>query len=275
MERRFAPYLGSTYLSFDRVAQQLSYRFNKEIRNGDRPAIRKILNRDVSANCMMILLVARIVRSEKGREEDPQDQAANASANSFCLELSDSWYSVRAAPDVKLCEFIDKGIIRVGTKLLVSNSTLTGHDEGVDPLDPSYDPLEEQGSGPILHIAANSTRLVRWDAKLGFMRPSKQLAEQDGMLLVLKLSDVFEGGGRIPLIDLRIKRRYPLQFLERQSTEGAKARVLTERQENARLEELDNQRQRIVDKYSEEVQSECIKVRLHVLIAEKYDAYSF
>ena len=137
--------------------------------------------------------------------------------------------------------------------MLVSNSLLTGNDEGIDPLDPSYDPLQPR-SGPILYIYANSTRLARWNARLGFVPPSKQLAAQEGMLLVRKLSDVLDGGGRIPLIDLSIKRRFPLQFLERPGTDGVKARVLTEREENARLEELEKQRQRIVEQFTEEVQ---------------------
>lgn len=261
-ERRFAPYLGGKYLTFNTVARHLFHRYEKEVRGGARPAVRKLLNRDVSANCMLILCVARMkLQSPSDDAKRDDTNAMNPEYDRYILELTDGWYSMPAAPDARLCEFIADGTIRIGTKLLVSNSAMTGYDDGIDPLDRSFDPFTP-GSSPVLHIVSNSTRLARWNAKLGFVRPSHRLLSQEGMLLVSRISDVIDGGGRIPLIDLRVTRRYPIMYLDRQSNpHGGKARLLTESEESARLEAQEKQRQRIIDKFSEEIEAECIKVR--------------
>jgi len=256
-ERKFATLLGGKYLNYNRVVQQLLHRYSKEIKGGSRPAIRRILNRDVSSNCMMILCVARI-QHEVSREENDGGVDSESSKDSIAVEFTDGWYSLPAVLDDKLCEFVGNGTIRTGTKLLVSNSILTGFDDGVDPLDVSYDPFKP-GCSPVLHIAANSTRLAAWNAKLGFVQPSARLVSQEGLLLVRKVSDIIEGGGRIPLIHLRVVAKHPLMYLER-SSDGSKGRVLTEGEENARIEEEEKQRQRLIEQFSDEVQAECIKV---------------
>lgn len=262
-ERRFAPYLSGKCLTFKTVAHQLLHRYDREVRGGSRPAVRKVLNRDVSAHCMMILCVARIKRHSPSRKSEAKigenDETVHVN-DKYILELTDGWYSLPACPDTHLCAFIRNGTIKVGTKLLLSGAVLTGYDDGIDPLDRSFDPFKP-GSSPVLQIAANSTRLARWDAKLGFVAPSIRNISHEGMLLVRRISDVLDGGGRVPLIDLRILHRYPLLYLGRHcGAEIGKARIFTEREEIARHEMQEKRRQNLAEKYSEEIEAECIEV---------------
>jgi BRCA2, oligonucleotide/oligosaccharide-binding, domain 1 len=171
------------------------------------------------------------------------------------LELTDGWYSLPAAPDTEICDRIANGGIRIGTKLLVSNSAMTGFDDGVDPLDVCFDPARPSCS-PVLHLAANSTRIARWNAKLG--RVSRSPTGQDGLLLVKRLADVKERGGPLPLFDMRVLQRYPLMFLERSARPGdSKSRVLSEQDERARLDNYEKKRLATIEGVYEEIVAEC------------------
>jgi breast cancer 2 susceptibility protein len=265
LERSFAPFLGGRAFTFSAVVRQLHRRFNKEIRDGVRPVLRQVLNKDVPESSMMILCVAKIRLLQSSKHSPP-----TASTNPiYKLEMTDGWYSISSAPDCALSEQITKGTIRVGTKLLVSNSRMTGHDNGVDPLDHSFDPDSPSGC-PVLHLAANSTRLARWNAKLGRVPLSLNLVSQDGALLVKRIADVRDNGGRIPAIDLRILRKYPLMFLVRKSnvSDGTStSRILSETEEIARLEAHEKHRLDLIERVSEEITTECEMVRPFPLVA--------
>jgi breast cancer 2 susceptibility protein len=264
-ERRFAPFLAGKYLSFDAVTVQLKHRYDKEIREGARSAVRRLLNRDISASCMFILCVARIrlLESSALGVDDVGETGLSSSRrdHTYLLELTDGWYALPAKPDTHLCKFILNGTIQVGTKLLISNSSMTGFDEGIDPLDRSFDSFYTHKS-PVIHIFINSSRLARWNSKLGIV-PHTQVNEHEGLLLTKRISDVYDCGGRIPLIDLKVIKRYPLSYLDRQTcSSGTISRVLTEREEQNRIEEYNKQKQSLIDEVSEEVLAECEKVRL-------------
>jgi BRCA2, oligonucleotide/oligosaccharide-binding, domain 1/BRCA2, helical len=263
-ERRFAWFLGGKYLTFDAVVNQLKLRYMKEIRDGARPALRKVLNRDLSAGSMLILCVATInIECSNGEVADKANVIPQTESG-YVLELTDGWYSLRAAPDNVLCEFIKKKTIQIGTKILISNATLVGFDNGIDPLDNSF----ALSKSPLLRIAANSTRLSRWNAKLGFVTPNRFHSNAcNGMLLIKKMEDVYDDGGRIPLIDLKVVRRFPLSYLERQSDSlRSKSRILTEAEEYARIERYEKRRQNLIENVSEDVEVQCLKVRLKVVL---------
>lgn len=216
-----------------------------------------MLNRDAAASRLMILCVARVISLPRSDGMEPQ----------FGLELTDGWYSIEASPDRKLSDFIEKGIIRVGTKLLTSNAVLVGAEEGVDPLDPSFD-ASKTGSGVYLRITANGTRLARWTAKLGFVSFSPTIASHEGMLLVKKVSDILAGGGSVPLIDLVILRRYPVLYLEGRGSQKAqsadapsRARIFTEGEESERRRDQEKGKSKMVERFSDEVEEECVQVR--------------
>lgn len=116
----------------------------------------------------------------------------------FCslLKVTDGWYPVDASLDEALAHFLRRGKIVPGTKLSLSNAALEagggapssgadggGSVAGVDPLEllrkRSVGELPP-GAGPRLRLVVNSTRRARWDARLGFFRPKRELPQGRG-----------------------------------------------------------------------------------------------
>ena len=263
-ERSFSRFLGGKHLCYGNVVRNLRARFEKEIAKGQRPAIRKILNRDAAASRMMVLAVSKLFRSISPPEDSISDAIGQASPSYLKVELTDGWYSVQAGLDSKLSEFASDGLIKVGTKLLVSNAQLEGVDDGIDPLDDEYNP-SKLSCKIGLRLSANSTRLGKWNAKLGFVQPNLK-GSPKGMLLVQRVSDIVPGGGNIPLIRLLVLRRYPLLYYEKAKTgEGEldkpwRPSVLTEAEEDFRKMEFEKRMLKSVEKLTEALQREIEKV---------------
>jgi hypothetical protein len=206
----------------------------------------------------MILMVSRIVNDDDAVSSEKHTSATKV----VVLELSDGWYSVESSIDVRLRELVERKTIRVGTKLLVSNAGLLGAPDGVDPLDASYDPFSARGN-PILSIHANSTRMARWDSRLGFLRPTTVMKDCDGLLLLSRISAILEGGGQVPLVDVRIVRRYPIMFFDKQddgNIVSRRGRVLSEKEENRRLQEIELRKSCLVDQFTIAAELDCERV---------------
>jgi hypothetical protein len=258
-ERRFSRFLAGQHLTYNNLIAGLITRFQKEIVEGHRPVLRRILNCDASPRAAMILLVCGVVSSAQ-----PHD---NKTPNAV-LELSDGWYCVKTLLDKKLTLLLKKGVIKVGTKLLVSNGHLGGVEEGVDPLD-------EGGSADkaMLQLAANSTRLAKWNSKLGLVRPNKSHVPK-GKLLVKRISDVIPGGGNLPVIRVFVERVYPLLYYEKcegdatymPNTSSLRRPVLTQQEEDVRRRDFEKRRSLAIEKATEKLQSEIEKVRKTVAI---------
>eukprot|EP00536_Pseudo-nitzschia_multiseries_P003171 jgi/Psemu1/185293/e_gw1.47.153.1 len=258
-ERSFSRFLAGKHLTYHKLVQNLVSRFQKEMINGIRPAIRKILNRDVAASKMMILAVCRILSSSPSTSDERSNQ-------STMVELSDGWYSVKGCLDAAMSDYVDTGLIAVGTKLLVSNARLVGAEDGVDPLD--------EGDGTrccnaTLQLTTNATRLAKWDSKLGFVNTTDTKRNPNGRLLVKRISDVVVSGGNVPAIRLFVRRVYPLLYYEKcdhpRSADStivspAKRRILTEQEEDARRREFETRKLKAVEKLSERIQTEVEEV---------------
>jgi BRCA2, oligonucleotide/oligosaccharide-binding, domain 1/BRCA2, helical len=250
MERRFAPYLAGQVLTYDNVLRQLSIRYEREIKQGLRPSLRKLVNRDASSTSMMILCVARIIRIQ--RTEDQTRQVK------YGLELTDGWYSVRSDIDEALSAFIDQKRINVGTKLVISNAKLLGMLEGTDHLDAGFDVFDNDRS-PHLEIRANACRIARWNAKLGFVSTFRQAASESGFLMTKRLRDVCVHGGSIPQIDVVVVESDPVKYLGRGN--DGNSRVWSEYEESDRIEEMEKSRQKLVEQFRDEITKECEDVR--------------
>ncbi|KAL7461726.1 hypothetical protein ACHAXS_002141, partial [Conticribra weissflogii] len=205
MERRFPQSLGGRYLTYQHVLAQLRMRYEMELQCSKRPAVRKILNKDVSPSTMTILCVSQVLRF-KSKQQDGK------TLTEVRLELTDGWYSLPAAVDSFLLRLIERRKIKVGSKLMICNAQLVGADDGVDPLDECYD-SSKRNCLVLLKINSNNTRLARWDARLGFVSP-KYNHHLGGTFLVKSLRDVIPDGGTIPAIDLLVCRKYPTLYLE-------------------------------------------------------------
>jgi hypothetical protein len=249
MERSFSDVLGGQYLVYEHVLKQMKERYERELRLAKRPAVRKLLNRDVSASMPIILCVSQILRF-RTKTDKP-----GVSKGEVRLELTDGWYALPATLDSVLLQFIEKQKIKVGTKLMICNAQLLGSEDGVDPLDDTYSSTKRDC--PLcLNINANSTRLARWDALLGFVSP-KNSKLGAGSLIVKSLRDIFVDGGPVPAIDLVVCKQYPKMYLEEMNGSSLH---LTEAENAARQIEYNSKHQRASEKLADMAQKECIEV---------------
>jgi hypothetical protein len=261
-EKSFSRFLGGNHLTYQMLIHNLTSRFRKELIEGVRPAIRKILNRDIAPSKMICLVVCRIIPSPKSKSDDtPQPLKI--------VELSDGWYSVKGCLDKKMSEYIDLGLITVGTKLLVSNARLMGLEEGVDPLDEGDGTSCENCKGA-LQLTVNACRLARWNAKLGFVKATNNERMSNGRLLVKRISDVVPGGGDIPAIRLFIQRVYPMLYYEK--SEHC-SQVLTVQEEDTMRREFENRKLKVIEKLTDRIQAEVEQVRIYVLCVYVYVYY--
>jgi len=258
MERRFPERLGGRYLKYRHILSQLKGRYEKELRSAKRPAVRKVLNRDVSAGMPMILCVSQILRFKSKLPKDGDQSVGKKSVEEIRLELTDGWYALSSLLDDDLTNLVEQGKIQAGSKLMICNAQLVGTDDGVDPLDDDY--YTDRRTCPVfLKISANNSRLATWDAKLGFVHP-KYTAPQGGSLLVKSLCDIFPNGGTVPVMDLVVCKKYPQMFLEKITDNGNQSIVanhLTEAEDAARQSEHDTNHQRASEKFAESALKEC------------------
>jgi len=260
-ERRFSSVLGGILLSNELVLSQLYSRYCKEFRDGQRPALRKVLNKDMAASSMMILCVCQLFSHASGDSSSQNDDVGEPNTSislTNTMELTDGWYSVHAVPDQYMCDLIQKGRIKVGTKLMVSGATLVGAEDGVDPLDENYF-SEKKHCRVFIRISSNSCRLARWNSKLGFVAPSSETRNNKGLLRIKRIADVIPGGGFIPLIHVVVCRRYPMMFLHRQQ-KGKDGETITEAEEYKQRTEFERLKLNLIEKFTEEVEAECTEV---------------
>lgn len=55
-------------------------------------------------------------------------------AEVYNIELTDGWYNVQGLVDFEMNMLLHKGIVKVGTKLMIHNAELIGTKEGINPL---------------------------------------------------------------------------------------------------------------------------------------------
>lgn len=240
---------------------QIKGRYEKELRGAKRPAIRKILNKDVSAGTPMILCVSQILRFKSKAPKKDGNFTGQQCVEEIRLELSDGWYAVSCILDSVLTNLVEKGKLTVGSKLMICNAELVGSDDGVDPLDDGF--CSDRRNCPIhLRISAKNSRRARWDAKLGFVHP--KYTGQHGGILVKSLGDILPDGGAIPAIELIMCKRYPQMFLEQIKDAGNKvisSSHLTEAENAASQSEYDRHHQSASEKFADTARKECSEVR--------------
>lgn len=99
---------------------QLKYRYEREIDEVQRSAIRKIVEKDDSPGKRMVLFVSRILKNTMG----------------CILELCDGWYSIRTSIlDAVLTQAVLNGKIAIGTKLVIQGAEIVGFEEACCPLE--------------------------------------------------------------------------------------------------------------------------------------------
>ncbi|GAA5976118.1 hypothetical protein JCM10908_005389 [Rhodotorula pacifica] len=233
---RSRPDLLHEWWSFERVMDQLRYRYEREINRAERPAIKRVQEHDSPASLPMVLCVSQIRWEEAPHELDraePQEGALVISG----LELTDGWYRIRANVDRTLKSACERGKIVVGCKLAVAGAKLdTAGSEGTDVL--------QALNKSQLVISGNSTSLAPWHAKLGFSRQP----------FIAGLSSLSPDGGLVPLVDVLVERAFPCGYIDLRKGRGTE--TWSEEEELTRSEEWKLGRQRIEAKLAEEMEKE-------------------
>ncbi|XP_029670385.1 breast cancer type 2 susceptibility protein homolog isoform X3 [Formica exsecta] len=184
-------------LTPSRVMAQLKYRYDREIDQFQRSAIRRILEKDDVASKRMILCVSSIVENNNISTEI--GKSPRVGVPKWRIELTDGWYSIPICIDIGLVKSISTGKIREGTKLVVSGAELLNCDQGFYPL--------EAPATVCLKLHTNSTRRARWYAKLGY-------APRSGPIPI-KLCNVCPNGGLIGKMTIIVARVYPTLYHEK------------------------------------------------------------
>ncbi|CAH8524548.1 unnamed protein product [Schistosoma turkestanicum] len=200
----------SDYCSPIHVLNELHYRYDREIENCQRPALRKVIEQDDTAARRLILCVSHI---------DMSNQCVKA-------RLTDGWYQVAWHPDSMLTTLITSGKIRVGSKLVTAGAELiitnpSSTDNRSKKKCPSGDTQVDEfrhlygddgvAVGMALKLHGNSTRPVSWCSRLGFT--TKQPSSGAGLYPV-PLCTLSSDGGICSSIRVVIQRRYSLQYME-------------------------------------------------------------
>jgi len=211
MEVAFPQQFAGRCLTPDWVLCQLKYRYDREIDNSNRSALKKILERDDVSSRPMVLCVSNVsvtdnqsdsAAQEKKDQDDENDAQGNAKKteqSSAVIELTDGWYGIRCLLDRPLTKLLNDRKLVVGQKLCVYGAELVGSEQAVSPL--------EAPSSLMLRLHANSTRRARWDAKLGFHSHTHAFP--------LPLVSLFGDGGFTGCVDVIVLRQYPVQWMEK------------------------------------------------------------
>ncbi|XP_050425095.1 uncharacterized protein LOC126836099 isoform X2 [Adelges cooleyi] len=225
MELSFPNLFANKLLTAKNTIHELLYRYYREIEKCQRSVLKKILEKDDVATKRMILCVSKIIKSN--------------TAENYNIELTDGWYKVQGLLDSEMNTLVHRQVVRVGTKLLISNAELVGAGEGIDPL--------QVHDGVKLKISTNSTRRVRWYAKLG-------LCKYPTSPVPISLESVLPHGGTIGSLSLVVLRKYPMLYFERKL--NSKSVFRNEKMEIFEEEKHKTTQQKNLEKISNNIQSE-------------------
>ncbi|XP_074028261.1 uncharacterized protein [Leptinotarsa decemlineata] len=199
-------------LGVEHVIQQLKYRYDREIDKAERPALRKIFEKDDAPQKRMVVCVSDIKQVD---------------SNKFELELTDGWYGIRTVVDDPLCYQILKKKIQIGTKLITCGAELMNCD-GCSPL--------EATDLTYLKINFNCTRRSIWSTRLGYQRFPGPFP--------IPINSVHPLGGTIGAIQISIARVYPVKYLEKL---GCQSVWRNKKAEERRAQEWEMERCRKMD----------------------------
>ncbi|XP_068622160.1 breast cancer type 2 susceptibility protein [Battus philenor] len=218
--------------SVKNVLEQLKYRYNKELYNMERPAFRKILEKDDVSTRTLILHVLAIYI-------DGRIVSSVTNADNVELLLTDGWYCIRACLDQMLKKLVCNQIIKVGTKIATHGAELLNCEQGIEPW--------EDTSSVRLKLFGNSTRPARWDARLGYC---------GAPAILTHLSSVRLEGGKVSKLRAFVTRVYPTLYVEKFDDGSTVTR--SERLEHQHQMKHESERQALLERIYEEVEKEFI-----------------
>ena len=197
MEVAFPVECGRHYLTPDWLMKQLKYRYDREIDAAERPALRKICERDDLSTRRLAVCVSAVYPSllTSPTADDDKEEHSNRPS----VEITDGWYCLPAILDPPLRYMLQSGRIGVGTKIITCGAELVGSPEPCHPL--------EAPPNLCLRLSANSTRRARWYTRLGYQPCPHPFP--------VPLSSLFPDGGVVGYAEAVIARVYPLIYMEK------------------------------------------------------------
>ncbi|VAH73151.1 unnamed protein product [Triticum turgidum subsp. durum] len=245
LERCYPTKAAGKFLTVANVLDELKYRYDREVNNGHRSAIKKILEGNALPSLMMVLCISAIYShpdvnkleavGTDGNENSIENKSLLAAKRNMPahIELTDGWYALEASLDVALSEQLQKRKLFIGQKLRIWGASLCGWTGPV-----SF----HEASGTVkLMVHVNGSYRARWDDPLGFCK-------HVGPPLAFKC--IKASGGRVPRTLVGVARIYPVLYKER-LPDGSSI-VRSERMERKALQ-LYHQR---VSKIAEDIMSE-------------------
>ncbi|XP_014779964.1 breast cancer type 2 susceptibility protein [Octopus bimaculoides] len=187
---------GGRCLSPEMVALQLKYRYDLEIDNCKRSALRKVTERDDTPAKRMILCVSNV-----NKELMKADMSSTIQNTEQCIEVTDGWYSLKMILDNQIMNLVANKKIRVGQKLCICKAELVGSEEAFNPLE-AYSQVQ-------LKVNGNCCRPAKWNSRLGYQRDPRPFA--------IPISHINQNGGLIGSVDVVIARIYPIRYMEKVS----------------------------------------------------------
>ncbi|XP_031738661.1 protein BREAST CANCER SUSCEPTIBILITY 2 homolog B isoform X3 [Cucumis sativus] len=217
------------FLGVSNVLEELKYRYEREVNQGHRSAIKRILEGDAPPSMLLTLCISAIRSKCKSRAQVCSSMISESNYGEGAkVELTDGWYSIDALLDGPLSKQLLMGKLFVGQKLRIWGARLCGWIGPVSPLE------MPETVNLMLHI--NGTFRAHWADRLGFCKNA-------GVPLSFKC--IKSSGGPIPWTLVGVSRKYPVLYKERLS-DGASI-VRTERIEMKIRQLYEQRRTAIID----------------------------
>ncbi len=138
----------------------------------------------------MVLCVSAILAPEPAF-----DEKGEATPTFPGLELTDGWYRIRAVTDATLGRAVSAGRLQIGYKIAITGARLDASRDGTEVL--------EAITKSRLIISGNSTSIAAWSTRLGFTNKP----------FISSLPSLTRDGGAVSLMDIRIKKVFPLAYI--------------------------------------------------------------
>ncbi|GAA5833550.1 hypothetical protein JCM5353_007958, partial [Sporobolomyces roseus] len=242
---RSKPDMFEEWWKFEKVMDQLRYRYEREVNQAQRSAIKRIQERDSAAAIPLILCVSQLLW------EDPPEDIDGVDAPQIIagIELTDGWYRIQAKVDKTLQSACERGKLIVGSKLAISGARLEGtKGDGVDV-------LEALGRSKLI-ISGNSTSLAPWYSTLGFSQTQ----------IFASLDKLTCAGGSVAPLDIVVDKIFELGFVD---AGRVSAGTWGEEEELEKAEEWERGRKKIQNRMSNDVDKEgTLEDHLVVLLQE-------
>ena len=233
MEVAFPAECAGHCLTPDWLMKQMRYRYDREMEGAERPALRRICERDDISTRRLVLCVSGVNHTPQSQPNKEDREELSPS-----IEVTDGWYSLPAVLDPPLRYMLQSGRVAIGTKLMTYGAELVGSTDPCHPL--------EAPPSLSLRLSANSTRRARWYTRLGYQPSPRPFP--------LPLSSLFPDGGRVGVTEAVIARVYPIVYMEKMKDGKAVFRNSRAEQRASRAQQL--LRERKIEAISSRVRRE-------------------